>query len=468
MIHDLKPYPRLTESGVAWMYRIPTHWKVLRGKFLFRCVDVRSKNGEEELLTVSSDQGVVRRSSVAVTMFKAESYVGHKLCWPGDLVINSLWAWAGGLGVTQYHGIISSVYGVYRLRDSFDAYSSYIDRLVRSKSFNLELRVRSKGIWISRLQLTDEAFLSARFPIPPEEERSAIIRFLDHADRRLQRYIRAKQKLIALLEEQKQAIIHQAVIGQIDVRSGKPYPAYRTSRTECLGSIPKHWKLARLKDVAQVQPGLTLGKDYSSTETISRPYLRVANVQDGRIDLSHVKSVEVPVHEARATTLLDGDVLMTEGGDIDKLGRGGIWRDEIRGCLHQNHIFAVRCCQESVRPEFLVGLMASSYGRSYFQITAKQTTNLASTNSSTLRAFPIPLPSADEQKVILRCLSRNTRLVDEAIGRTERLIYGVREYRARLINDVVTGRVDVRAALASRPDRMAVEEFRAEQDGVTV
>ena len=180
-------------------------------------------------------------------MFKAESYVGHKLCWPGDLVINSLWAWAGGLGVTQYHGIISPVYGVYRLRDSFDAYSSYIDRLVRSKSFNLELRVRSKGIWISRLQLTDEAFLSARFPIRPEEESSAIIRFLDHVDRRIQRYIRAKQKLIALLEEQKQAIIHQAVTGQLEVRTGRSYPAYKPSGVEWLPRVPTHWVIVALR-----------------------------------------------------------------------------------------------------------------------------------------------------------------------------------------------------------------------------
>ena len=448
MIANLKPYPELKESGVPWMKRIPSHWRVLRGKFLFDCIDVRSSKGEEELLTVSSDRGVVRRSSAAVTMFKAESYAGYKLCWLDDLVINSLWAWAGGLGVSPYYGIVSSAYGVYRLRHSYRMYSSYIHRLVRSAPFNVELRVRSKGIWISRLQLTDEAFLNAPFPILPEQERSAIVRFLDHADRRIQRYIRTKQKLITLLEEQKQAIIHQAVTGQIDVRTGQPYPAYRASGVEYIGSIPEHWRLARLKDVAQVQPGLTLGKDYRGIETISCPYLRVANVQDGRIDLSHVKSVEVPVYVAQATTLAEGDVLMTEGGDIDKLGRGCVWRDEIQACLHQNHIFAVRCRQESLISEFLVGLMASRYGRSYFQLTAKQTTNLASTNSSTLRAFPVPLPSIADQETILRAVSRSTRLLDDAIGRTESVIYCVREYLTRLINDVVTGTIDVREAVA--------------------
>ena len=243
----LKPYPKMKDSGLSWLNQIPVHWNLLRGKFLFRCIDVRSSTGKEELLTVSSERGVVPRSSATVTMFQAESYVGYKLCWPGDLVINSLWAWGRGLGVSRYHGIVSSAYGVYRLRPPYSKYSHYIHRLVRSTPFNFELHVRSKGIWKSRLQLTDEAFLDALLPVPPVEEQTAIVRFLDHADRRIRRYIRAKQKLIALLEEQKQAIIYQAVTGQIDVRTGEPYPAYKSSGVEWLGDVPEHWERRRLK-----------------------------------------------------------------------------------------------------------------------------------------------------------------------------------------------------------------------------
>lgn len=153
-------------------------------------------------MTVSSERGVIPRSDTTVTMFKAESYKGYKLCWPSDLVINSLWAWARGLGVSQYHGIISSAYGVYRLRDPYSDYTGYIHILVRSLPFNYELHVRSKGIWVSRLQLTDEAFLGAPIPLPDRREQSAIVQFLNHADRRIQRYIRAKEKLLLLLEEQ--------------------------------------------------------------------------------------------------------------------------------------------------------------------------------------------------------------------------------------------------------------------------
>ena len=112
----LNPYPEYKESGLPWLGKVPRHWVIKRAKSIFQRIDQRSKTGKEELLTVSSKRGVVPRKTANVTMFKAESYLGYKLCWPGDLVINSLWAWAGGLGVSNHHGIISSAYGVYRIR----------------------------------------------------------------------------------------------------------------------------------------------------------------------------------------------------------------------------------------------------------------------------------------------------------------------------------------------------------------
>ena len=114
MIPTPQPYSDYKPSGVEWLGIVPAHWEVRRGKYLFQTIDVRSDTGDEELLTVSAQRGVVPRESANVTMFKAESYAGYKLCWPGDLVINSLWAWAHGLGVSPHHGIVSSAYGVYR------------------------------------------------------------------------------------------------------------------------------------------------------------------------------------------------------------------------------------------------------------------------------------------------------------------------------------------------------------------
>lgn len=116
MIAELKPYDSYRDSGLPWLGLVPAHWQVKRAKSVLTAIDQRSKTGTEELLTVSSAKGVVPRSSAKVTMFKAKSYAGYKLCWPGDLAINSLWAWGGGLGVSKHHGIISTAYGVYRVR----------------------------------------------------------------------------------------------------------------------------------------------------------------------------------------------------------------------------------------------------------------------------------------------------------------------------------------------------------------
>ena len=154
MIEGLRPYAEYKESGLPWLGHVPAHWEVKRAKSIFQCIDQRSKTGKEELLTVSSARGVVARKTATVTMFKAESYLGYKLCWPGDLVINSLWAWGGGLGVSSHHGIISSAYGVYRVRQCSRVSPAFVHELVRSSPFNWELQVRSKGIWISRLHLS--------------------------------------------------------------------------------------------------------------------------------------------------------------------------------------------------------------------------------------------------------------------------------------------------------------------------
>ena len=246
-MNHIKPYPAYKDSGIPWLVNVPAHWEIQRGKILFDCIDIRSSTGNEELLTVSADRGVIPRKSATVTMFKAESYEGYKLCWPGDLVINSLWAWAKGLGVSKFHGIVSSAYGVYRLKPIIQGNFGYYHELVRSSPFQWELQVRSKGVWTSRLQLTDDSFLNAPFPIPPLLEQNTIVRYLGYMDRRIRRYINAKRKLIALLNEQKQAIIHQAVTRGLD-----PNVRLKPSEVEWLGDIPEHWEVRRLRNIVRM------------------------------------------------------------------------------------------------------------------------------------------------------------------------------------------------------------------------
>lgn len=447
VIAELKSYPEYTDSGLPWLGRYPSHWVIKRGKSYMACVDERSRDGKEELLTVSSAHGVIPRHSAKVTMFKAKSYAGYKLCWPGDLVINSLWAWGGGLGVSRHHGIISTAYSVYRARGSARIHPRFLHELVRSSAFNWELQVRSKGIWISRLQLTDQAFLDAPIPLPPPAEQAAIVRFLDHWNGCLEKAIRAKRRVIVLLQEQKQAIMHRAVTRGLD-----PGVPLKDSGIPWLGEIPAHWEVRPLKSVCHIQSGVTLGKDYGAQTLNEYPYLRVANVQAGYTKLDVVKTIFLPKSEALRSHLQTGDVLMTEGGDPDKLGRGCVWDGSIKNCVHQNHVFAVRPDSSILASHFLTTLLGMSYARAYFESTAKQTTNLAATNKTKIGMFKVLLPDLEEQRAILELIANQTFPLTTAITRYEREIALLREYRTRLTADVVTGKLDVREAAARLPD----------------
>jgi type I restriction enzyme, S subunit len=209
--------PNMKETGVPGIGEVPSHWRILRGKSIWRVVDVRSTSGQEERLSVSSARGIVPRASANVTMFQAASYVGHKVVRPGDLVINSLWAWATGLGVSKHHGIVSPVYGVYELVDS-ESDTRYLDYFLRSNVCQWQFQVRSKGIWKSRLALTDEAFLDMTMVVPPLAEQRAIAELIEERTRAVDQAMDAVTTEIALLREYRTKLISDVVTGKLDVR----------------------------------------------------------------------------------------------------------------------------------------------------------------------------------------------------------------------------------------------------------
>jgi len=182
-------------------------------------------------------------------------------------------------------------------------------------------------------------------------------------------------------------------------------------------NLPAGWKNKRLDKVAIIQTGIAKNQN-SRQETVELPYLRVANVQDGFLDLSEIKTINVHKDKADRYRLKTGDVLLTEGGDFDKLGRGAVWEGQIPNCVHQNHVFVVRVNNSELLPSFLSAQTGSSYGKRYFLNCSKQSTNLASINSSQLKAFPVLFPPLPEQKAIVDLLSA----WDEAIEKTERLV----------------------------------------------
>ncbi len=154
----------------------------------------------------------------------------------------------------------------------------------------------------------------------------------------------------------------------------------------------KGWPVFALSDVSEVISGVAKGRDLSADESIELPYMRVANVKDGRLDLDEVKTIRIKNTEVEKLRIVPGDLLMTEGGDPDKLGRAALWKGEIDPCVHQNHIFKVRSRRDRLVPEYLRSLVGSAYGKAYFLSVAKKTTGIASINKTQLSAFPVLVP----------------------------------------------------------------------------
>lgn len=199
--------------------------------------------------------------------------------------------------------------------------------------------------------------------------------------------------------------------------------------------VPNGWERKPLEKVAEIRTGVAKGKK-GLKDPIEVPYLRVANVQDGHIDLSEVKTIKIERHQLERYSLQVGDVLMTEGGDFDKLGRGDVWQGQITPCLNQNHVFAVRPNNQILLPYFLAALSGSNYGKTYFLSCAKRSTNLASINSTQLKEFPVLLPPLPEQRKIAKILST----WDKAIATTEKLIETSKQQKKALMQQLLTGK----------------------------
>ena len=154
----------------------------------------------------------------------------------------------------------------------------------------------------------------------------------------------------------------------------------------------KAWPRLSLSNVAEVISGVAKGRKLAPEEAVELPYMRVANVKDGHLDLAEVKTIEIKRSEVDKLLIRPGDLLMTEGGDPDKLGRAALWNGEIDACVHQNHIFKVRSDRARLSPSYLRSLVGSAYGKAYFLSVAKKTTGIASINKTQLSAFPVLLP----------------------------------------------------------------------------
>jgi len=360
-------------------------------------------------------------------MFMAESTVGYKLCRPGDVVINTMWAWMGALGVSPLIGLVSPAYGVYRPLRNMPLLSGFVGHLLRSPYYVSEYVCRSTGIQSSRLRLYPEQLLRIPLVCPPVQEQRLMLRFLAHMDRRVRRYISAKKKLIALLNEQKQAIIHRAVTRGLD--SGA---RFKPSGVDWLRDLPEHWAVSRVKNEF-----VCLNRRRVPLSAIQRGgmTLRLYDYYgaSGVID----KVDEYLFDDELLLIAEDGANLVLRNLPLAIIARGKFWVN--------NHAHILKPRRGNL--EFLAGLMESL---SYFPwISGAAQPKLT---QDRLLGISIGVPPADEQNKIARWMKVETLPLEHAMARSQKEIELLREYRTRLVADVVTGKLDVREAAARLPD----------------
>lgn len=296
-------------------------------------------------------------------------------------------------------------------------------------------RVLASGV--TRVGLRQSDIGKLELHSPPLDRQRDIAAFLDRETAQIDDLIGKQERLIELLAAKRQAVITQAVTKGVD-----PAAPTKPSGVPWQGDVPAQWTIQPLKNLMQMQTGVTLGKEYTEVETETFAYLRVANVQIGYVDLTNVKEIKLPVSIAKSSLLRSGDVLMTEGGDRDKLGRGCIWDGAIDPCVHQNHIFAVRT-NEQLLNEFLVLVLDADPARTYFYLTGKQSTNLASTNSTTVKNFRFGVPPIHEQRLIVQHLAIMTGQIDDLADKARSVVSILRERRSALISAAVTGTIQI-------------------------
>jgi len=287
-----------------------------------------------------------------------------------------------------------------------------------------------------RKVIQHDTFMSLKSPLPPHDEQDCIANFLDQKTAEIDEAIAKKQRLIELLKEQKTILINRAV-----TKGLTPDVPMRDSGVEWVGDMPKHWEVKKLKYFSDVQSGITLGKQYGGKNLSNYPYLRVANVQAGFFDLSEIAVLSVPTRVAEQYFVRAGDILITEGGDIDKLGRGMVWENQVGNCLHQNHIFAVRVQLELVSEYFISLALGSDYGRRYFTHTANKTTNLASTNKTKLGNFSVAIPPPQEQQEVLKYSNNVSEEYDGLIRSISSEIEKLFEFKKIAVSETVTGKI---------------------------
>lgn len=460
MIADLKPYPEMKESGVPWLGAVPAHWELLPALAVYRPRGVKNTGMVEKTVLSLSYGRIIIKPEEKLRGLVPESFETYQIVEPGNVIVRTTDLQNDQkslrIGHAKDKGIITSAYlcleTTDRVEDEFGyQYLNAYDLLKIIYGYGSGLRQNLDFKDIKRMPVL----------VPPKDEQAAIVRFLDHADRRIRRAIAAKQKLIKLLEEQKQAIIHRAV-----TRGLVPDVRLKPSGVEWLGDVPEHWDVSKIRHFARVGNGSTPSRgraDYWSGGTFLWLNSSVAN--RAVVKESDQFVTPVALRECHLPIVQAGSVLVAITGQGKTRGKAALLETE--ATINQ-HLAYISLRGESVTPTFLRSVLTASY-TTLRSISDDSGSTKGALTCADLRHFKVPVPPLIEQAALVDWIGMQTSSADDVIDRAEREISLLREYRTRLIADVVTGKLDVREAAARLPDEVesaesARDEFTADEE----
>ena len=449
------PYPAYKTSGAEWIGDVPEHWEV--GKLREILAKTNERNRPDlPLLSVVREKGVILRD--ITSMDENHNYIpddlsNYKVVHQGQLAMNKMKAWQGSYGVSEHHGIVSPAYFVF---DIAGVSGGYLNTAIRSKVYVPFFAQASDGVRIGQWDLSQARMGEIPLAVPPLPEQRAIVRYLDHVDRRIRRYVGTKRKLIALLEEEKQAVINQAVTRGLD-----PSVPLKPSGVEWLGDVPEHWDLMQLGRIGRFSKGIGGTKEDEAPDGV--PCIRYGDLY--KFHEFHILRSSSFVTELKSldyTPIQFGDILFAGSGEtIEEIGKSAV-----------NLLKSQACCGSDIvllRPQIAIDAKFSGYavdcsqGR-YQKSCMGRGITVMHIYGDELKYLWIAIPPMFEQAAIVQYLDKTTADIDAAITRARRQIELVEEYRTRLIADVVTGKLDVREAAAQLPEEPG-DADGAEADG---
>jgi type I restriction enzyme, S subunit len=437
MNNKLQKYDNYKHSNIEWLGEIPQHWEVTRIKNLFKEINERSMNGNEDLLSVSQYTGVTKKGDKleeGELLTNAATLEGYKKVFKGDLVSNIMLAWNGSLGFSEFEGITSPAYSIYRLK--VEGAKNYFHYLFRTELYKSEFKRNSSGVIESRLRLYTDDFFRIPSILPPLSEQEKIAQFLDEKTTKIDKAIEIKERQIELLKERRQILIHRAV-----TRGLHENVSLKGSGVEWIGEIPEHWEVKRLRYIGKCQNGVSKGAEYFGT---GFPFVSYGDVYKSIELAENVNGLaESSIEDRKQYSVKEGDVFFTRTSEtVEEIGFASTCLKTIEDATFAGFLIRFRPSKDILYKGFSKFYFSSKTHRAFF-VKEMNLVIRASLSQELLNRMPIIIPPFEEQIAIAEYLENISTKISKAIELKEREIEVLKEYKSSLINSAVTGKVKI-------------------------